>query len=165
MSEMSNERSEMIAAHDAHLRIIQRARHVALVGVSADRRRASFFVLSYLKRTPLILYPINPKYDSISGITCYRSLRDLPVAPDIVDIFRRGDAIPAIVDEAIAVGARAIWLQLGLRHPLAREKAAVANVEYVENRCLKIEYGRWDGRLRAIGANSGIISSKRRRKL
>ena len=157
--------SELIEARDAHLRIIKNARHVALVGVSANTRRASFFVLSYLKRTPLLLYPVNPKYDAISGIRCYPSLDALPVVPDIVDIFRQGDAIPGIVDQAIAIGVKAIWLQLGLTHPQARMKAEAANIDYVENRCLKIEYGRWNGALRAIGVNSGVISSKRRRKL
>ena len=157
--------SEMIEAREAHLRIIQNARHVALVGISADPRRASYFVLSYLKRTPLQLYLVNPKYDAILGVKCYPSLCNLPIAPDIVDIFRRGDAIPAIVDDAIAIGAKAIWLQLGLVHPQAQEKARAAHIDYVENRCLKIEYGRWNGHLRWMGVNSGVISSTRRRKL
>lgn len=160
--------SELARASETQLQLIRSARHIALVGVSADTRRASYFVLAYMKRTPLSLYPINPKYDSILGLKCYDSLTrlaDAPIVPDIVAIFRRGEAIPAIVDEALQIGAKSIWLQLGLTSAEAREKAERAGVPYVENRCLKIEYGRWDGNLRWIGANSGVISSKRNRKL
>lgn len=157
--------SEMIEARDAYLQILKNARHVALVGASADERRPSYFVLSYLKRTPLKLYPVNPKHHTILGMRCYPSLAALPVAPDIVDIFRRGEAIPALVDEAIAANAGAVWLQLGLTNSLARAKAKAANIGYVENRCLKIEYGRWNGTLRWIGGNTGVISSKRHREL
>ena len=98
------------------LQIIQSATSVALVGVSANILRSSNFVATYLVRTDLDMYPVNPMYEEILGLKSYPSLADLPVVPDIVDVFRRHDELPNVVDEAIAVGAKVVWFQLGLRH-------------------------------------------------
>jgi hypothetical protein len=157
------------AIHDAdareRLRIIREASSVALVGVSANPIRSSNFVASYLIRTPLTSYPVNPRYDEVLGLRCYPSLRDLPEVPDIVDIFRREDQIPAVVDEAIEVGARVVWFQLGLRNDAAAAKALDAGLEVVQDRCLKIEHARWAGGLHLAGFDTGVISSKRRRPI
>jgi hypothetical protein len=147
------------------LRIIREANSVALVGVSANPIRSSNFVASYLIRTPLTSYPVNPRYDEVLGLRCYPSLRDLPEVPDIVDIFRREDQIPAVVDEAIEVGARVVWFQLGLRNDAAAAKARDAGLEVVQDRCLKIEHARWAGGLHLAGFDTGVISSKRRRPI
>lgn len=97
------------------LRIIRDAESVALVGVSGNVLRSSNFVAAYLVRTHLRVYPVNPMYGEILGLKCYPSLAHLPEVPDVVDVFRRHSAIPGVVDEAIAVGAKVVWLQLGLR--------------------------------------------------
>lgn len=147
------------------LRIIQNARSVALVGVSANPIRSSNFVATYLVRTPLRTYPVNPAYEEVLGLRCYPSLRDLPEVPDIVDIFRRPEAIPGVVDEAIEVGARVVWFQLGLRHDEAASRAMKAGLEVVQDRCLKIEHARFSGKLHLGGFDTGVISSRRSRPL
>ena len=147
------------------LRIIQNSRTVALVGVSANPIRSSNFVASYLVRTPFVVYPVNPAYDQILGKPAYDSLHDLPEVPDIVDIFRRPDAIPEVVEQAITVGAKVVWLQLGLRHDEAAKKAADAGLTVVQDRCLKIEHARFSGKLHLAGFNTGVIASQRRRPI
>jgi len=147
-------------AHDTtaseRLDIIRSARTVALVGVSANPIRSSNFVAAYLVRTPMRAYPVNPAYDEVLGITCFPSLADLPEIPDIVDIFRRPDAIPGVVDEAIDVGAKVVWFQLGLRHDEAAQRALDAGLQVVQDRCLKIEHARWHGGLHLAGFDTGI---------
>ncbi|GBD83890.1 hypothetical protein BMS3Abin02_00273 [bacterium BMS3Abin02] len=147
------------------LDIIRNARSVALVGVSANPIRSSNFVAAYLIRTPFRTYPVNPAYDEVLGVKCYPSLRDLPEVPDVVDIFRRPEAIPGVVDEAIEVGARVVWFQLGLRHDEAARRALDAGLQVVQDRCLKIEHARWHGGLHLGGFDTGIISSKRHRPI
>ena len=147
------------------LSIIESARSVALVGVSNNPIRSSNFVAAYLVRTSLRVYPVNPLYEKVLGLECYPSLAALPEVPDIVDVFRRHDAIPEVVDEAIAVGAKAVWLQLGLRHDEAARKAVDAGLRVVQDRCLKIEHARWHGGLHLAGFDTGVVSSRRRRPI
>ena len=144
------------------LRIIQTSGSVALVGVSGNPIRSSNFVASYLIRTPFRVYMVNPAYEEVLGIGSHPTLSDLPEPPDIVDVFRRHDAIPGVVDEAIEVGAKVIWLQLGLRHDQAARKAIDAGLSVVQDRCLKIEHARFSGKLHLAGFNTGVISSQRR---
>lgn len=145
------------------LQIIQNSSSVALVGVSANPIRSSNFVASYLVRTPFRTYPVNPAYDEILGLDAYDTLEDLPETPDIVDVFRRREAIPEVVDQAIEVGAKVVWFQLGLRHDEAARKAMDAGLQVVQDRCLKIEHARFSGKLHLGGFNTGVISSRRRR--
>lgn len=147
------------------LQIIQSARTVALVGVSANPLRSSNFVAAYLVRTELEMYPVNPMYDEVLGLRSYPSLADLPVVPDIVDVFRRHEEIPGVVEEAIAVGAKVVWFQLGLRHDEAAARAREAGLAVVQNRCLKIEHARFSGKLHLAGFNTGVISSRRARPI
>jgi predicted CoA-binding protein len=147
------------------LDIIRNATTVALVGVSANPIRSSNFVAAYLVRTPMVTYPVNPAYDEVLGVECYPSLADLPEVPDVVDIFRRHDAIPEVVDEAIDVGAKVVWFQLGLRHDEAARKAINAGLQVVQDRCLKIEHARWHGGLHLAGFDTGVISSRRHRPI
>ncbi len=147
------------------LKIIQNHQSVALVGVSANPIRSSNFVAAYLVRTPFRIYPVNPAYDTVLGEKTYPTLYDLPEVPDIIDIFRRHDAIPEIVDQAIDIGAKVVWFQLGLRHDQAAKKAVDAGLKVVQNRCLKIEHARFSGKLHLAGFNTGVISSKRRRPI
>ena len=147
------------------LSIIESARSVALVGVSNNPIRSSNFVAAYLVRTSLRVYPVNPLYERVLGLECYPSLAALPEVPDIVDVFRRHDAIPEVVDDAIAVGAKAVWLQLGLRHDEAARRAVDAGLRVVQDRCLKIEHARWHGGLHLAGFDTGVVSSRRRRPI
>jgi predicted CoA-binding protein len=147
------------------LRILRSAESIALVGVSANPLRSSNFVATYLVRTPFRVYAVNPAYDEVLGVKCYPTLADLPEVPDIVDVFRTPDAIPGVVDEAIAVGAPTLWLQLGLRHDEAARKAVEAGLNVVQDRCLKIEHARFCGKLHLGGFDTGVISSKRRRPI
>jgi predicted CoA-binding protein len=160
---MNGPRTEATARD--RLRIIREARSVALVGVSANPIRSSNFVASYLIRTPLRTYPVNPMYDEVLGLPCYPSLSDLPEVPDVVDVFRRADQIPGVVEEAIAVGAKVVWFQLGLRNDEAAAMAENAGLEVVQDRCLKIEHARWAGGLHLGGFDTGVISSRRRRPI
>lgn len=147
------------------LEILRTTESVALVGVSPNVIRSSNFVASYLVRTPYRVWMVNPAADEVLGERCYPSLADLPEVPDVVDVFRRHDAIPAVVDEAIDVGAKVVWLQLGLRHDEAARRAADAGLQVVQDRCLKIEHARFSGRLHLAGFNTGVISSVRHRPL
>lgn len=147
------------------LQILAEARSVALVGVSPNPLRASNFVATYLIRTALTTYPVNPRADEVLGLKCYPSLADLPEVPDIVDIFRTPDAIPSVVDEAIAIGAKTVWFQLGLRHDEAARKALDAGLQVVQDRCLKIEHARFAGGLHYGGFVTGVVTSRRRRSI
>jgi predicted CoA-binding protein len=144
------------------LSIIQNAKSAALVGVSANPLRSSNFVAAYLVRTPLRMYPVNPMYEEVLGRKCYPSLSDLPEVPDIVDIFRRPSEIPGVVEQAIEIGARVVWFQLGLRHDEAAQMAVDAGLLVVQDRCLKIEHARFSGKLHLGGFDTGVISSRRR---
>ncbi len=147
------------------LSIILGSRTVALVGVSANPIRSSNFVASYLVRTDFTTWPVNPMYDEVLGLKAYPSLQDLPEPPDIVDVFRRHDEIPGVVKDAIEVGAKTVWFQLGLRHDEAAQMAVDAGLRVVQDRCLKIEHARFAGGLHLGGYDTGVISSKRRRPL
>lgn len=147
------------------LRIIREAESIALVGVSANPLRSSNFVATYLVRAPFRVYCVNPGYDEVLGVRCYPTLNDVPEVPDIVDVFRNLDALPGVVDEAIAVGAPTVWFQLGLRHDGAAQTALDAGLNVVQDRCLKIEHARFSGRLHLGGFDTGVISSRRRRPI
>jgi hypothetical protein len=153
------------AAVGERLRILGTARTVALVGVSANPLRSSNFVATYLIRTNYTIWPVNPTYEEVLGLRCYPTLADLPEPPDIVDVFRRADEIPSVVEEAIDVGAKVVWFQLGLRHEEAAARARDAGLAVVQDRCLKIEHARFAGGLHLGGFDTGVITSKRRRPI
>lgn len=151
------------ASTGERLALLRSARTVAIVGVSGNPLRASNFVASYLKRTPYRVWGVNPAYDEVLGMPCVPTLADSPETPDIVDVFRRVDDLPGVVEEAIAVGAKAVWFQLGLRHDGAAARARAAGLTVVQDRCLKIEHARFSGGLSMAGFDSGVISSRRQR--
>lgn len=145
------------------LALLQRTRSVAIVGMSANPSRASHFVATYLAgRTDWTVWYVNPRETEILGRPVYASLADLPTVPDLVDVFRRVDDLPGVVDDAIAVGSSAVWFQLGLRHDDAAAAAAAAGLDVVQNRCLKIEHARFAGGLHTAGFDTGVIDSRRR---
>ena len=121
-------------------KILQDYRVVAVVGLSSDPGRPSYQVAQYLQQHGYRIIPVNPGCREVLGETCYPGLKDIPFPVEVVDIFRKVEAIPAIVDEAIAVGAKAIWLQLGLEEPQSAQKARQAGLQVVQNRCMKIDH-------------------------
>lgn len=144
------------------LGILHRAKSVAIVGASDNPARASYFVATYLlSSSPYDIYFVNPRADTIMGQKAYDSLADLPVVPDIVDVFRRHDDLPGVAQEAVDVGAKALWLQLGSWNEEAAAIAEAAGLEVVMDRCLKIEHARFHGGLHLAGFDTGVISSKR----
>jgi predicted CoA-binding protein len=145
--------------------ILRRARTIAVVGASANKARASNFVLTYLlsSSADYEVWPVTPNEESILGVPAYPSLADLPGTPDIVDVFRRPDQLPGVAREAVEAGASAFWMQLGLHSDEAVEIAHAAGLDVVSNRCLKIEHARFHGGLHLAGFDTGIISSKRTR--
>jgi uncharacterized protein len=142
-------------------RILRRSRTIAVVGLSAQWHRPSYFAAKYMQEHGYRVIPVNPGYPEILGEKCYKSLRDIPEKVDIVDCFRRSVEIPAIADDAIAIGAKVLWMQLGVENGDARRKAEAAGLEVVENRCVKIEHGRFFGGLGWAGVNTKVISAKR----
>jgi uncharacterized protein len=122
--------------------ILKAYRTVAVVGLSPKPDRASHQVARYLKEHGYRIVPVRPGCKEILGETCYDSLKDIPFPVEVVDIFRNVEAIPGIVDEAIAVGAKAVWMQLGLAEPDSAKKVRAAGLQVVMDRCMKIEHAR-----------------------
>jgi len=145
--------------------ILNSVRSIAMVGASANDVRPSFFVLKYLTAKGFTVYPVNPGQagKEILGQHVYTRLSDIPHPIDMVDIFRASDAVPGIVDEALALDPlpKVIWMQLGIRNDEAAAKAEAAGLKVVMNRCPKIEYGKLSGEIGWNGVHSGVISSKK----
>lgn len=145
-------------------RILQRTKSIAIVGVSLNSLRPSYFVARYLNLKGFKIIPVNPGQagQTLFGQTVVASLSDIPEPVDMVDIFRRSDAVGPIVDEAMAQfpDLQTIWMQIGVENPEAAAKAAAAGIDVVQDRCPKIEYQRLFGELRMAGFNTGVISSK-----
>ena len=146
-------------------RILRESKVIAVVGLSADWYRPSFFAAKYMQEHGYRIIPVNPKYPEILGEKCYKSLRDIPGKVDIVDVFRKTADVPPIAEEAIAIGAKVLWQQLGVRNEAAAAKARAAGLDAVMDRCVKIEHGRLFGGLNWVGVNTHIISAKRPRWL
>jgi predicted CoA-binding protein len=144
-------------------KILDGARTIAIVGASSKSSRASNFVITYLKSSACDydLYPINPAESEILGIDVYPDLASIPVPIDIVDVFRRSEDCPDVARLAVEVGARVLWLQLGVWSVPAAEIALAAGLQVVMNRCTKIEHARFAGGLHLAGFNTGVISSRR----
>jgi len=148
------------------LAILRRTRSIAIVGASDKPERASYFVATYLLgSTTFDVHFVNPVLaasgGTILGRPVHASLADLPVVPDLVEVFRRADDAPGVVEEAAAVGARTVWLQLGIRNEDAARLATQAGMDMVMDRCVKIEHARFHGGLNLGGFVTGVISSRR----
>jgi predicted CoA-binding protein len=145
-------------------RILDETRSIAIIGASSNPSRASNFVITYLQSSvcDYDIYPVNPRESEILGLTCYPSLADLPVAPDLVSVFRKADDCPAIAQEIVDAGAKTLWLQLGIWSDEAARIAVDAGLNVTMDRCVKIEHARFAGGLHLAGFNTGVISSRRR---
>ena len=158
----SDERTWQSPGASARLSLLRRTKTVAIVGASDNPARASFFVGTYLlSSSPYEVYFVNPRADEILGHPAYASLADLPVVPDLVDVFRRHEDLPGVAREAVDVGAKALWLQLGSWNEEAAAIAEAGGLEVVMDRCIKIEHARFHGGLHLAGFDTGVISSKR----
>lgn len=146
-------------------RILKQYKTIAVVGLSANWHRPSSFAAKYMQEHGYRVIPVNPMYKEVLGEKCYASLKDIPEKVDIVDCFRKSEDIDPIADEAIAIGAKVLWMQIGVMNEKAAEKARKAGLEVVQDRCVKIEHGRLFGGLNWVGVNTRIISAKRPRWL
>ena len=155
-------RSRFAMTSADRLRILQTYKRVAMVGLSSNAFRPSHFAAIYLIAEGYDVVPVNPREREILGRKSYPSLRDVPGTVEVVDIFREPAAVPALVDDAIAIGAKVIWMQLGVIHEGAAERARAAGLEVVMDRCMKIEHARFFGGLNTIGLNTAVISSRKR---
>ena len=142
-------------------RILARDRTIAVVGLSAEWHRPSYFAAKYMQEHGYRVIPVNPKYAEVLGERCYPDLTSIPETVDLVDVFRKSEDCPSIAREAVAVGAKVLWMQIGVMNTEAAQYARAAGLEVVEDRCVKIEHARLFGGLGWFGVNTGIISSRR----
>ena len=149
------------------LGIYRETRTIAMVGASPNWNRPSYFAMRYLQRKGFRVIPVNPRaLDApILGERVYPDLESIPIPVDVVDVFRRPEETPAIARSAVSIGAQVLWLQLGIRNDEAAWIAGAAGLTVIQDRCMKIEYGRLGGELAWSGINTRIISSRRRRSL
>ncbi|MEY4468583.1 MAG: hypothetical protein RIR21_2377 [Pseudomonadota bacterium] len=146
----------------AQLRRVLKDNHtIAIVGLSADWYRPSYFAAKYMQEHGFRIIPVNPKYTEILGEKCYPDLKSIPEKVDMVDVFRKSADCAPIAKEAVAIGAKVLWLQLGVENDEAKAIADSGGLEFVQNRCVKIEYARLFGGLSWFGVNTRIISSRR----
>jgi len=146
-------------------RILATNRTIAVVGLSADWYRPSYFAAKYMQEHGYRIIPVNPKYEEILGERCHASLLDIPDKVDMVDVFRRTDDVPPIARQAVEIGAKTLWQQLGVVSDEADRVAREAGLDSVMDRCVKIEHARLFGGLNWVGVNTRVISAKRPRVL
>jgi predicted CoA-binding protein len=142
-------------------RILRQVKTIAMVGLSANWYRPSYFAAKYLQEHGYRVIPVNPVYEEVLGEKCYPSLKDIPEKIDLVDCFRKSEDIEPIAKEAIEIGAPILWMQLGVTNEKVAAMARAAGLEVVQDRCVKIEHGRLYGGLNWAGVNTKVISSKR----
>lgn len=146
-------------------RILKDCRVIAVVGLSASWHRPSYFAAKYMQEHGYRVIPVNPQYQEVLGEKCYASLRDIPGKVDMVDVFRKTADVLPIAEDAVAIGARVLWQQLGVRNQAAADLARARGLEAVMDRCVKIEHGRLFGGLNWVGVNTRVVSAKRPRWL
>ena len=142
-------------------RILRTSRTIAVVGLSADWFRPSYFAAKYMQEHAYRIVPVNPRYETVLGERCHATLETIEVPVDIVDVFRKTEDVPPIAEQAIAIGAKCLWQQIGVKNEQAAALAAAAGLEVVMDRCVKIEHARLFGGLNWVGVNTGVISARR----
>lgn len=151
----------MIDDIDGLRRVLLENSSIAVVGLSANWHRPSYFAAKYMLEHGYTVIPVNPAYQEVLGQKCYPSLREIPVPVDMVDVFRKPEDVEPLVDEAVAIGAKCFWMQLGVINEAAARRAEAAGLQVVMDRCVKIEYARLFGGLNWAGVNTGVISARR----
>ena len=144
--------------------ILRESHSIAVVGLSTNWYRPSYFAAKYMQGHGYQIYPVNPRSEAILGEKCYAKLSDIPDSIEIVDCFRQAEHMPSIAEEAVAIGAKVLWLQLGIVSDAAARIALDGGLKVVMDRCMKIEHGRLFGGLNWVGVNTRVISAKRREK-
>jgi predicted CoA-binding protein len=144
--------------------LLANAKTIALVGLSTEKTKASNMVASYLQDEGYRVIPVNPRATEILGEKSYPDLKSIPVHVDVVDIFRPANEVPGIVDEAIAIGAKAVWMQLRIIDLPSAERAQAGGLEAVVDKCMKMEHGRFGGALHWAGMNTEVITAQRRKR-
>ena len=144
-------------------RILTACRTIAVVGLSAEWHRPSYFVAKYMQQHGYRIVPVNPRYDEVLGERCFPSLVDIPHPVDMVDVFRRTEDVLPIAEQAVAIGAKCVWQQLGVHNVEADALARAAGLDSVMDRCVKIEHARLFGGLHFAGVNTRVISARRGR--
>ena len=142
-------------------RILASTRTIAVVGLSAEWHRPSYFAAKYMQTHGYRIVPVNPRYDSILGQRCFARLEDIDVPIDMVDVFRKEADLPPIAHSAVAIGAKVLWQQLGIKSMAADAIAQAAGLQTVMDRCVKIEHARLFGGLHWAGVNTGVVSARR----
>jgi predicted CoA-binding protein len=142
-------------------RVLNGAKAIAVVGLSSNQLRASYFVGYYLKRHGYQVIPVNPRETEILGETSYPSLLDVPVPVDVVNVFRAPDALPGIARDAVAIGAGSLWCQFGVINAEGAEIAEKGGVTVIMDRCIKVEHARYVGRMNWLGFNTQRITAIR----
>ena len=142
-------------------RILRTSRTIAVVGLSADWFRPSYFAAKYMQEHGYRIVPVNPRYEAVLGERCHATLATIEVPVDIVDVFRKTEDVLPIAEQAIAIGAKCLWQQIGVKNEEAAALAAAAGLEVVMDRCVKIEHARLFGGLNWVGVNTGVISARR----
>lgn len=161
---LTPEERERYQDEDAIRSIMKESKTIALVGLSSDRQKASYFVASYLLYKGYKVIPVTPKGGEILGQKCYPDLKSIPEKIDLVDIFRPANEVLPIVEQSIQIGAKAVWIQLRIINFDAAEKARAAGLNVVMDKCIKMEHGRYCGGLHWAGMNTEIITAKRARR-
>jgi predicted CoA-binding protein len=160
-STLTREQKELYQNPETIQRILNECKTIAIVGLSTDRQRASYFVASYMRSAGYRVIPVNPRADRIMGETCYPDLKSIPEPVDLVDIFRPSGDCLEIVKDAIAIKAKGVWLQLRIINEEAAEMARKAGLLVAMDCCVKMEHGRYCGGLHEAGMNTEIVSAQR----
>ena len=142
-------------------RILKSCRTIAVVGLSAEWHRPSYFAAKYMQQHGYRIVPVNPRYQTILGEPCFARLEDIPFGIDMVDVFRKPADVLPIAQSAVTIGAKCLWQQLGVMNEEADAAARAAGLDSVMNRCVKIEHARLFGGLHLAGVNTGVISARR----
>ena len=142
-------------------RILKSCRTIAVVGLSAEWHRPSFFAAKYMQQHGYRIVPVNPRYTEVLGERCYPSISEIPFAIDMVDVFRRSDDVLPVARQAVEKGARCLWQQIGVKNLDADRLAREAGLDSVFDRCVKIEHARLFGGLNWAGVNTRVISARR----
>ena len=142
-------------------RILKTCHTIAVVGLSAEWHRPSFFAAKYMQGRGYRIVPVNPRYESILGERCFAKLEDIPFKVDMVDVFRKPADLPPIAASAVAIGAQCLWQQLGVMNAEADALARASGMDSVMDRCVKIEHARLFGGLNWVGVNTQVISARR----
>lgn len=159
---LTSERTWVGPSAKERLGILRTAKSIAIVGASPNAARSSYFVGTYLlQSSDYRVYFVNPNADTILGQRAYPDLASLPEVPDIVDVFRKSSDIPSVIDDVLAIGAKTIWVQLGIWNQDAAVCAESQGLTVVMDRCIKIEHARFHGGLHLLGFDTGVITSRK----